>query len=247
MDHKERKNIGTRRTVIIITVLLAALIICGAAAGILYGMHNQTLDGRQPRIVCIGDSLTYGSGVRDTREIDAWPAVLERELDGEYEVLNYGISGATAQEISDKPYDPNAWKDAKKQKGQIYILMLGSNDTKPQNWNAERCAADLGKRVRSLKRISSVETVYLMIPPPVYKLHETDEYAVYNIDGDVIRDELQGIVRACAEANGVELIDLYTLMEDQPEYMVDGAHPNKEGNALIAEHIAQVIRGEAEE
>ena len=246
MEHKKDSGNLKQRRLRIAAGLLAVLIVCGVVIGVLYSRGGVPGDGR-PRIVCIGDSLTYGSGVRETRETDAWPQVLERKLDGAYEVLNYGISGATAQKSGDYPYNSKLWRQAKRCRGQIYILMLGSNDTKPQNWNAEGVADQLGQRVRELKRIPSAETVYLMIPPPVYKLSEEDEYAVYNIDGDRIRDELQDIVRNVAEENDVALIDLFTLLDGHPEYMVDGAHPGLEGNEIIAEHIAQVIRGEASE
>ena len=46
-------------------------------------------------IVCIGDSITFGSGVIMTRKKDAYPYILDNLLE-EYEVLNYGYSGATA-------------------------------------------------------------------------------------------------------------------------------------------------------
>ncbi len=50
------------------------------------------------RIAAFGDSLTYGEGVAAE---EAWPAVLERELQREYrtEVLNLGVSGLQSEEI----------------------------------------------------------------------------------------------------------------------------------------------------
>jgi len=50
------------------------------------------------RIAAFGDSLTYGEGVAAE---EAWPAVLERELqrDGRIEVLNLGVCGAQSEDV----------------------------------------------------------------------------------------------------------------------------------------------------
>ena len=50
------------------------------------------------RIAAFGDSLTYGEGVAAE---EAWPAVLERELQREYraEVLNLGVCGAQSADV----------------------------------------------------------------------------------------------------------------------------------------------------
>ena len=51
--------------------------------------------GDAPIIVAMGDSITFGAGVVQTRKSDSWEAKLEKLLGGSYQVLNYGISGAT--------------------------------------------------------------------------------------------------------------------------------------------------------
>ena len=236
-----RLTLDTRKKVLLFAaIFLAAAFLLGCALCV---FQLKTLDsGGKPCIVCIGDSLTFGSGVRETRDQDAWPAVLERELGGQYEVLNYGISGTVVQVGGDKPYDATMWEAAKKQHAEIYLFMLGSNDTKPQNWNRDGLAFQLGQMVKDLKKVPGVKTVYLMVPTPGYKLNEGDRYGIYNIDVDLINTELPPLFRECAEKNGVELIDLYSLCEGHPEYMVDGVHPNKEANQLIGEYIAQALR-----
>ena len=45
------------------------------------------------KVACIGNSITYGSGV-DNRERDSYPAVLGQLLDKGYEVRNYGMYSA---------------------------------------------------------------------------------------------------------------------------------------------------------
>lgn len=49
------------------------------------------------RIICWGDSITVGMGMRST---ETYPAVLQMLLGGEYEVINAGGGGETAQTIA---------------------------------------------------------------------------------------------------------------------------------------------------
>jgi lysophospholipase L1-like esterase len=50
------------------------------------------------RIAAFGDSLTYGEGVAAE---EAWPAVLEKALQGDYlaEVLNLGVKGSQSEDV----------------------------------------------------------------------------------------------------------------------------------------------------
>ena len=51
--------------------------------------------------------------------------------------------------------------------------------------------------------------------------------------------------REIAGARGIEVIDLYSLLENRPElYSPDGVHLRAEGYALLAGRIARAIRGE---
>src|SRR5687768_5658034 len=56
------------------------------------------------RVACVGDSITFGSGVKD-RETNNYPAQLGRMLGEKWEVRNFGVSGATMLRKGDKPYD----------------------------------------------------------------------------------------------------------------------------------------------
>ena len=126
-----RLTLDTRKKVLLFAaIFLAAAFLLGCALCV---FQLKTLDsGGKPRIVCIGDSLTFGSGVRETRDQDAWPAVLERELGGQYEVLNYGISGTVVQVGGDKPYDATMWEAAKKQHAEIYLFMWQAGASRRQ-------------------------------------------------------------------------------------------------------------------
>ena len=62
--------------------------------------------GSEPkRVACVGDSITYGSGIKG-RETKSYPAQLAGMLGEDYVVKNFGVSGATMLKKGDKPY----WK-----------------------------------------------------------------------------------------------------------------------------------------
>ncbi len=54
------------------------------------------------KIACVGDSITFGSGIPN-REKLSYPAQLSALLGDDYEVRNFGVSGATMLENGDKP------------------------------------------------------------------------------------------------------------------------------------------------
>ena len=101
------------------------------------------------RIACIGDSITFGSGVVKHRKKEAWPYLLERSLGEEFQVLNYGISGATAllesEVVFKKAHDfVDAAIDAKPE---LYLMMLGTNDAKTVNWRADDFYRDYNRMI----------------------------------------------------------------------------------------------------
>ena len=98
------------------------------------------LDARQVpkpdavRVACIGNSITDGHGI-DMATAYGYPALLQKKLGSDYWVKNFGVSGRTMLNKGDFPYmNEVAWKDALAFKPDIVIIKLGTNDSKPQNW-----------------------------------------------------------------------------------------------------------------
>ena len=203
-----------------------------------------------PIIVALGDSITFGAGVVKTRASDNWESKLEKLLGGAYQVLNYGVCGATLQNEGDMPY----WNMPDKLcqgfpeaalalNPEIVILMLGTNDTKPYNWNRGRYEAQLDQRVKEILAVPSVKRLILMCPPFTCPV-EGSEIVGYDIINETIRDEVNPIVKKCAADNGVECIDLYAVTDGHSEYFDDGVHPNSFGNRVIASAIQKQILGQ---
>ncbi len=199
------------------------------------------LDPERRHIVCIGDSVTFGSGVRESRETESYPALLQTMVEEEYQVINCGLSGKCVQDESDSPYRKTKYyRFSKEVAADIYIIMLGTNDSKPQNWDAERYERELTEFVNEYKALSESGQVYLMRPPVAYPQKETG-VVVYDIDKDVIQDEVIDIVTRVAEQTGAYLIDLNTYTMGHEEWFEDGVHMNGIGNEKAAEYIYQEL------
>ena len=86
------------------------------------------------RVACIGNSITDGFGI-DMRAKYGYPAQLQGILGDGYWVKNFGVSARTMLNKGDFPYmNEMAWKDALAFKPDIVVIKLGTNDSKPQNW-----------------------------------------------------------------------------------------------------------------
>lgn len=199
--------------------------------------HPKRPDMDRRRIACVGDSITFGAGVMATRKTDAWPAVWEKLLGGSFQVLNYGVSGATLQREGDFPYEKVGFlKELKAASPELIVLMLGTNDSKPINWEAERFAREYGALVRELTALPWPHRVALMTPPRAFP-EEKLGIIPFEIDDDVIRDRICPLVRALSADYALPLVDLYAWTEGHPEYFIDGVHPNTIGNRAIGEYL----------
>ncbi|MCI5874380.1 MAG: GDSL-type esterase/lipase family protein [Roseburia sp.] len=193
------------------------------------------------QVYCMGDSITYGSGLsEEERDTCCYPAVLEQLLGAHYEVINYGVSGRTLLNIPEKSYRGTGYVDiVKMQQPDIIIVMLGSNDSRAERWDALAYKEEYISLVEELQAIESHPKIYIMTPPEAFPWEDGE--IIYGISNDIIHDEVGRIVREVATETGVNVIDLYAVTEDHPEYFADGLHPNKEGYSVVAQAIYEQI------
>ena len=86
------------------------------------------------RVACIGNSITEGFGI-DMCGAYGYPAELQKILGKDYWVKNFGVSARTMLNKGDYPYmNELAWQDAQAFKPDVVIIKLGTNDSKPENW-----------------------------------------------------------------------------------------------------------------
>jgi lysophospholipase L1-like esterase len=224
---------------VLFSIILVIVIIGGAGIGVMiYSMGNPTpliSEGDGTEVVCVGDSITYGQGVVTSRKTDTYTAILS-ELTG-YTVKNYGIPNHTLLSTGNYPYTgTELYTNSLAEEADIYVIMLGSNDSKPEFWNKEQFILEYTEFIRGYLDLDSAPTVYVMIPPRVYVEQDGG-----NCDDTTIGGELTEAINQISAELGIEVIDIYTLTTDHPEWFGDGLHPNAEGNRAIAEEIAKKI------
>ena len=193
---------------------------------------STALAGQQKtRVACVGDSITFGAGVRD-RGKNSYPVVLGRLLGEGHEVRNFGVNGATLLKKGNKPFwKLGAFKAATDFAPNIVIIKLGTNDSKPGCWKHKAdFAADLGAMVDHFAALGSKPKVWLCLPVPIYATR-------WGINEATIKGEIIPIIKQIAADKKLLTIDLYAALSDKPKLFPDKIHPNAEGAALMAKAI----------
>lgn len=191
-------------------------------------------------IACVGDSLTYGAGVRLTRNQDSYPARLGGLLGQEWQVLNYGLSWRTLQDTGDLPYRSDRfYRESLHCGAAIYLLMLGSNDVKIFSWNEDNYQRELLGFTRQYCALPQKPLVILMQPTIVWR--DRHGNAPYQMDVDLVGNELHEIVAEVGKETDCPVIDLYRLTKAHQDWFYDPAHPNIKGNTMIAHYIYSTL------
>jgi lysophospholipase L1-like esterase len=188
------------------------------------------------RIACIGNSITYGFGI-DSVEQNSYPAQLQQILGKGYDVRNFGVSSRTLLNKGDHPYQrEKAWRDALAFQPDIAIVKLGTNDSKPENWQYHKdFKHDLKQLLKVLKEKGNKPRIILCTPIPAFK-------PTWNINDSVIVNGIIPIINKIARKKRLQVIDLHTLYANDGDKMLDdGIHPDKRGARRLAEIIAGKI------
>ena len=188
------------------------------------------------RVACVGDSITYGYGVKPWPEA-SYPVRLGALLGEGYCVNNFGFSGRTAGEYGDAPYTrEELFQRSIDFHPDIVILMLGTNDTKTVNWNgSDAYIESLCSIIRAYKALPTKPRIFLASPPSVFSSR-------FDIHGEILRQKLRPAVMAAAEKENVVFLDLFTVLDGHPEWFFDGIHPNADGAKVIAETVFHCIK-----
>lgn len=188
------------------------------------------------RVACIGNSITYGDGI-DMRTERGYPARLQKMLGDGYYVRNFGVCARTVLMKGDKPYRKvSTWREALAFQPDIVIIKLGTNDSKPQNWQyGSDYERDLQQMIDTLKALDSTPKIYLCTPIPAFK-------EIKGISDSLIANGICPIVKDVARKNGCGIIDLHKLFAPYGQLVQDdGIHPKAEGAEKIAGFVYERI------
>ena len=190
------------------------------------------------KILCYGDSNTYGFDPRDGERYPAngrWPDILAARFG--IETKNEGMNGRTI------PFGECGFSMARLMLTQAtdcdtVCVMLGTNDIfRIWEVTAEKIAERIKGLFANVSRFyrwdGGVRRILLLSPPPLI-LPDTPENAAYLKTAA----ELPGAYRKAAEELGVEFFDVAAV---RPEMAFDGVHLSEEGNRQVAEALGKYL------
>lgn len=217
-------------------VLFCLFLISGFAQPIDPSLYSAPI-----KVACIGNSITYGSGIAD-RPRDSYPSQLARMLGENWEVKNFGIGGRTLLKKGDYPFrNEEAYTQAKAFLPDVVIIKLGTNDTKPQNWKySGEFLSDFRAMVNELKALATHPQIYLCKPVPAYGNR-------WGINDSIIVHGVIPEVEKLGREENLTVIDLYTALSGKPALFPDQIHPNAEGAGLMAKAIYRELTGKTRE
>lgn len=225
-------------------VLIAAVIIISVLFyfGFIDFYHPmKKTEENQIRVACVGDSITFGCMVQNWQK-NNYPTVLNHLLGEGYCVNNFGYTNRTAIKSADYPYtNEKLYRQSLDFKPDIVVLMLGSNDSKENNWDKEKFIKDYCEIIYSYLILDSSPEVYILVPPPLFEVRGK---VMWQLRKDVLVDEICPAVKSIADKMGVHCIDMYSVFENRKELFSDGVHPNAKGSKVFAQKVYEAINKE---
>jgi lysophospholipase L1-like esterase len=228
------------------------------------GLRKETINleytkisGKFPRLVCLGDSVTFGWNVNYEK---SYPFLLEKNLKKDYRdiiVVNSGIGGDTIQDgyfrlESDVSYfDPH-----------MVIISFGLNDgyitkkesIEQENENdAETLQTNILDSVmfdslyrKAVEKLleDKIDVVVMSTNPVIPELIWRDKETAQKQEEDYIL--YNDRVKAIAQDYSLIFIDIWEafISEDKLENLLqpDGLHPNESGLGLISESVFNALK-----
>ena len=206
------------------------------------------------RVACIGDSITYGTGLAN-RAVDSYPRRLQDLLDarfpGRYEVRNFGNPGRGVYLDTFRGKEKRGYRFMKEHaealawQPDIVISNLGINDIGhyPEERDGRRARGTFVRDYLTLlddyRKLSSKPKLFIWTRlGPL-----TPRHSCFNSRApfQMVRD-----LTAVARRSGATGLDLLTpfLPNPEPYLTKDGIHPNPEGAKLVAEAVFADVWGD---
>jgi lysophospholipase L1-like esterase len=191
---------------------------------------NFTNDSQRIRVACMGDSITDDKFTEYTKD-------LQTMLGDKYDVGSFGIAGATVLYDTYWPYAyQTEFASGKNFLPDIVVIMLGTNDARTDNFGSiDNFVEDYTKIIKQIQLLGTKPKIFVVKPAPIF---END----LDLQPESFSEEIIPRIEQFANEQQLEIIDVYSVMENHPEYLVDGVHPNSDGSKVIATQVYNAIK-----
>jgi acyl-CoA thioesterase-1 len=188
------------------------------------------------RMAFIGNSITYGVGLSNP-SLQSYPAQLNDMLTGKYGdtciIGNFAITTKTMLKNGDEPFwnipqFVNSWNFAP----EICFIALGTNDTKPQNWDVygDQFLEDYMSMIDTFKVRNPNTKFMICYPPPAFDI-------VWGIRDSIIVNGVIPVIDSLVNKTGAILVDFHNPLLDSVALFPDKIHPNVQGSKVLAEIV----------
>ncbi len=204
-------------------------------------VFNVSATAQSIKVACVGNSVTYGLGI-ENREKNSYPVQLQALLGDNYQVENFGYSGATLLKNGHKPYwEKEVFKKSQDFLPNIVIIHLGLNDQGNNNWpfHKDEFINDYLDMISVYRNLPSHPKVIICRMTPTFSGHHWFE--------EGMREnfkEIQAKIEKIADLANVQLIDLHEKLYLFPEYFPDNLHPVNKGAKIMAQQVYSAITGD---
>jgi len=203
---------------------------------------NPALGDYHVRIAFIGNSITIGTNLTNPT-VESYPGRVSQMLQTVYGdtcvVSNFAVSGRTMLKKGDFPI----WNEP--QFGQMWnfapdivYIMMGTNDTKPQNWDVcgpGQFFADYKAMIDTMRVRNPKVKFMCAFPPPCYKTG--DLTSVWLINDSIISHGVIPIVDSLAKLYNIPVVDFNTALRDSGCFFPDQVHPNAHGASVMGKLV----------
>lgn len=226
-------------------IMIRKIILLAVAVLLALPLAAETADrkrGKQKiKVACVGNSVTFGYLLPD-RERNAYPARLQQMLGEDYDVRNFGHSGATLLRHGHRPYNTlPEYRAAVDFKADLVVIHLGLNDTDPRNWPnySEEFIPDYRALIDTFRMANPDARIWICKMTPIFHAHPRFESGTRDWH-DLIQKSIEQIARTA----DVGLIDLHTPLHCRPDLFPDALHPNPEGAQILARTVYGALTGD---
>lgn len=193
------------------------------------------------KIICFGDSLTYGFGV--PKEL-RWSEKLKKSLN--VNIFNKGINGDTTSGMLVRSYNDIILK-----KPDIAIIMGGTNDFL-KGYSCEYVFENICEIVNECTKYNIEPIIGIQIP--VFESKAAimwDSHIDYNKVNEKLKKLRKMIINYCLNEK-IKYIDFFNIFNNMDfkcveSYYLDGIHLNEKGHDLMSKKAIDVIKGDKSE
>lgn len=178
------------------------------------------------KIICAGDSLTYGYGVRQNQ---CWVSLLQATSN--HEIINKGVNGDTSTSLLNRSYE-----DIISLQPCCTLVMCGTNDFL-MGGSVNRTFDNL--KLLCEEMIKNSIKVILLTPPPVFPSLAQEQWSSF-IDYTKVNLKIKELgvqIKVFCTDNALKSLNLYEIFQklhgEFNHLFSDGIHLTAQGHQLI--------------